>query len=479
MAATLTKNWTKLQTMQQMFQHPPIVRHTTLADRNWRIRLRIPPLSIGVRQLYLRPSGVRRASNPRLVSQIVSRTRCCHPRFLNHERMGVVLQRRHLGSESKDETSEPQDQSAKLKATQRIRTMHRLLEEAQVQEPTKDFDFSNIPQRREDRRRPQKTERPRIDPKEMTVFLFPGQGSQFQGMGRQLLAYPNVRQMFSIASDILGYDLLDLCLNGSQEELNRTVHSQPAVLVCSLAAVEKLKEEQPKAVANCVAASGFSVGEFSALVFSGALAFKDAIHLIKIRAESMQRASDLVPSGMLSVIGRPGVRFKMMCREAMDTCIIDGVEVPVCTIASHLFPEAKVLAGHTKALDYIQEMSRHYSLRKVKRVPVSGAFHSPLMAPAREAFYSAVDRVPFDTPVIKVHSNVNGKQYRHPKHVRTLLKRQLIEPIHWEQTMHEMYQRSKGAVFPKTFEVGPGKQLGGFLQRNNLKAFHSYTKVDV
>ncbi|XP_022092200.1 malonyl-CoA-acyl carrier protein transacylase, mitochondrial-like isoform X2 [Acanthaster planci] len=448
----------------------------------------------------MHPASLMRIRNVYTLSQAVLRSRCHYPRCLKQERTGLdttgLLQGRHLGSVSRDgdrnemgdstsarsgmtENSKNRDQVAKSMAAQRIQSMHKLLDEAQVEEPRKDFDFSDIPQRREARLQSQKAERPKLNPREMTAFLFPGQGTQFPGMGHQLLQYPNVKQMFSIASEILGYDLLDLCLNGSKEELNRTVHSQPAVVVCSLAAVEKLKEDQPKAVANCVAASGFSVGEFSALVFSGALSFEDAIHLIKIRAEAMQHASELVSSGMLSVIGRRGVHFKMICREAMDACILDGIKVPVCTIASHLFPEAKVIAGHTKALDFIQEMSRHYSLRAAKRVPVSGAFHSPLMAPAKDAFYSAVDRVPFDTPVISVHSNVNGKRYRHAKHIRTLLKRQLLEPIHWEQTMHEMYQRNKGQGFPKTYEVGPGRQLGGFLERNNLKAFHSYTNIDV
>ncbi|XP_071785605.1 malonyl-CoA-acyl carrier protein transacylase, mitochondrial-like [Asterias amurensis] len=397
----------------------------------------------------------------------------------------VYLQTRQLssGSNDEDESNSPDQHSSPQPAKERFQSVKILLDEASLQNKRRDpFDFSDVPQRTNlvtENHKTSSGRKSKQDPREMSTFLFPGQGSQFVGMGRDLLKYPNVKDMFSIASDILGYDLLDLCLNGTQEELNRTIHSQPAVVVCSLAAVEKLKEEQPKLVENCVSAAGFSVGEFSALVFSGALDFEDAIQLIKIRAEAMQRASDVVPSGMLHVIGRASTRFKMMCREAADSCLINGQTNAMCMIASHVYPEAKVVAGNEEALNYIQEMSHHYSLRSAKRVAVSGAFHSPLMAPAQEIFSSAIEKVAFETPVISVHSNVNGKKYRHSKHIRSLLKRHILEPVHWEQTMHEVYQRNKGDHFPKTLEVGPGKQLGAFLRRNNAKAYHSYEKVEV
>ncbi|KAF6731233.1 Malonyl-CoA-acyl carrier protein transacylase, mitochondrial [Oryzias melastigma] len=170
----------------------------------------------------------------------------------------------------------------------------------------------------------------RKDPRGCSVLLFPGQGSQFVGMAGGLLQYPNVRDMFSVAQRILGYDLLSLCLNGPEKDLQKTVHCQPAVFVASLAAVERLHHENPKAVESCVAAAGFSVGEFAALVFSGAMDFAEALYVVKVRAEAMQRASELVPSGMLSVIGRPQAQYKQACLQAKEHCRSLGVQEPVC-----------------------------------------------------------------------------------------------------------------------------------------------------
>ncbi|MED6274985.1 hypothetical protein CHARACLAT_021818 [Characodon lateralis] len=194
---------------------------------------------------------------------------------------------------------------------------------------------------------PAETERRhRKDPRGCSVLLFPGQGSQFVGMGRGLTKYPNVKEMFSAAQKILGYDLLSLCLEGPEEELLKTVHCQPAVFVTSLAAVEKLQHENPKAIETCVAAAGFSVGEFAALVFAGAMTFSEALYAVKVRAEAMQEASELVPSGMLSVIGRPQAQYKYACLQAKEHCKSLGIQEPVCSVANYLFPDGRVIAGH-------------------------------------------------------------------------------------------------------------------------------------
>ncbi|XP_072014117.1 malonyl-CoA-acyl carrier protein transacylase, mitochondrial-like isoform X2 [Amphiura filiformis] len=341
------------------------------------------------------------------------------------------------------------------------------------------FDFSDVPQHREEpiEERPKKA---KLDPTDMSVLLFPGQGSQFVGMGEQLLDYPVVKDMYEAASAILGYDLLALCLNGPKEDLDRTVHCQPAVLVTSLAAVEKLKHENIKALENCVAAAGFSVGEYAALVFGDVLSFEDAIYLIKIRAEAMQRASDMVPSGMISVIGGRATKYKEICAEATSYCKVSlKMEKPVCKVANYLFPNARVLAGNNEALDFIIDMRDKFHLRKIKRLPVSGAFHTPLMAPAEDAIAAALEKIDMEKPPIKIHSNVDSKAYVHEKHIRKQLCRQVVEPVLWEQTMKEIYQRDKGENFPQTYEVGPGKQLGAMLQRFNGRAFRSYFKVEV
>ncbi|XP_039093146.1 malonyl-CoA-acyl carrier protein transacylase, mitochondrial isoform X3 [Hyaena hyaena] len=192
--------------------------------------------------------------------------------------------------------------------------------------------------------------RRRRPPGQCSVLLFPGQGSQVVGMGRGLLGYPRVRELYAAARSVLGYDLLELSLHGPQEDLDRTVHCQPAVFVASLAAVEKLHHLQPSVIENCVAAAGFSVGEFAALVFAGAMEFSEGLHAVKIRAEAMQEASEAVPSGMLSVLGQPQSKFASACLEAREHCRTLGIENPVCEVASYLFPDCRVISGHLQPL---------------------------------------------------------------------------------------------------------------------------------
>lgn len=321
--------------------------------------------------------------------------------------------------------------------------------------------------------------RPRKDPSGCSVLLFPGQGSQFVGMGRGLLKYPNVKEMFTVAQKILGYDLLSLCLQGPEEELQKTVHCQPAVFVTSLAAVERLNHENPKAIETCVAAAGFSVGEFAALVFSGAMNFAEALYAVKVRAEAMQKASELVPSGMLSVIGRPQAQYKYACLQAKEHCKSLGIAEPVCSVANYLFPDGRVIAGHQQALDFLQKNSRHLQFMRTKPLPVSGAFHTELMKSATEPLREVLRQVEVRRPEINVYSNVDGKRYMNESHVRRQLVKQLVSPVKWEQTLHEIFERMQGEKFPHTYEVGPGKQLGATLQKCNRKAFNTYTHVDV
>ncbi|XP_020781996.1 malonyl-CoA-acyl carrier protein transacylase, mitochondrial [Boleophthalmus pectinirostris] len=321
--------------------------------------------------------------------------------------------------------------------------------------------------------------RPRKDPSNCSVLLFPGQGSQFVGMGRGLLKYPNVKEMFTAAQRILGYDLLSLCLEGPEEELMKTVHCQPAVFVTSLAAVEKLNYLNPKVIETCVAAAGFSVGEFAALVFSGSMTFEEALYVVKVRAEAMQKASELVPSGMLSVIGKPQAQYKFACLQAREHCKTVGIDEPVCSVANYLFPDARVIAGHQQALEFLQKNSRQLNFMRTKVLSVSGAFHTELMQSALEPLRVVLRQVEVRRPEINVYSNVDGKRYMNETHVRRQLVKQVVSPVKWEQTLHEIYERTQGQSFPHTYEVGPGKQLGATLQKCNRKAFKTYTQMDV
>ncbi|XP_067415430.1 malonyl-CoA-acyl carrier protein transacylase, mitochondrial [Emydura macquarii macquarii] len=319
----------------------------------------------------------------------------------------------------------------------------------------------------------------RRPPQEGTVLLFPGQGSQFVGMGRGLLRYPNVRDMFRVADKVLGYDLLSLCLRGPQAELDRTVHSQPAIFVASLAAVEKLSHQQPSVIENCVAAAGFSVGEFSALVFAGALDYTEALYAVKVRAEAMQKASEAVPSGMLSVIGQHESNYNFACLEAREHCKSLGIDNPVCEVSNYLFPDSRVIAGHLQALKFLQENSKKHYFKRTKMLPVSGAFHTRLMEPAKEPLAEILKSTEIQKPFICVYSNVDSKKYMHSKHIQDLLVKQLVSPVKWEQTMHAIYERKQGVEFPYTYEVGPGKQLGAILKNCNLKAWKLYKHIDV
>ncbi|XP_064417709.1 malonyl-CoA-acyl carrier protein transacylase, mitochondrial [Latimeria chalumnae] len=319
----------------------------------------------------------------------------------------------------------------------------------------------------------------RRKPSNHTVMLFPGQGSQFVGMGKGLLRYEKVRTLYAVAEKVLGYDLLSLCLNGPITELSKTVYCQPAVFVSSLAAIEKLHEENPETIESCVAAAGFSVGEFSALVFAGAMEFAEALYTVKMRAEAMQAASEAIPSGMLTVIGSPQSRYNYACLQAREHCSSLGIQNPVCQVASYLFPDGRVIAGHLQALEFLQKNSRKFHFLRAKMVPVSGAFHTSLMEPAAEALADVLKKITIQKPLISVYSNMDAKKYRQPQHIRRLVLKQLVSPVRWEQIMHSVYEREQGTEFPNTYEVGPGKQLGTMLQKCNLKAWRSYKHVDV
>ncbi|XP_043823226.1 malonyl-CoA-acyl carrier protein transacylase, mitochondrial [Dromiciops gliroides] len=321
--------------------------------------------------------------------------------------------------------------------------------------------------------------RSRPGPKTTSVLLFPGQGSQAVGMGRALLRYPGARALYEAAGRVLGYDLLELSLRGPREELERTVHCQPALYVVSLAALEALRHRQPEVIETCVAAAGFSVGEFAALVFAGALEFEEGLHAVKVRAEAMQEASAAVPSGMLSVLGSARSQYKAACLDAREHCQALGIKEPVCEVANYLFPDCRVISGHLQALQFLQKNSSRYHFRRTRMLPVSGGFHTRLMEPALEPLAQVLKKMDLKKPLVSVHSNVDGNKYMHAKHIQQLLVKQVVSPVKWEQTMHAIYERRKGTDFPQTFEVGPGKQLGTILKSCNLKAWKTYSHVDV
>lgn len=268
---------------------------------------------------------------------------------------------------------------------------------------------------------------------------------------------------------VFSYDLLKICNEGPQYKLDQTVYAQPAIAVTSLASLEKLREERPFAIDNCVATAGFSLGELSALIFSGAISFDQGIRLIQVRAEAMQIASEEHPSGMATVIYGPDSDLGTACVKAKNWCLERGVENPECTVANYLFPHCKVVAGSLEALNFLEKNAKQYRLRKVKRLPVSGAFHTSLMQSAVEPFVQALKKIQLQMPLISVHSNVDGQAYRHTDQIIKKLPKQIVKPVKWEQLLHILYERPQGDRFPGTFETAPGCSLMTILKQVNAK----------
>lgn len=315
-----------------------------------------------------------------------------------------------------------------------------------------------------------KSVRPKIDPKETSIIVFPGQGAQYVGMGRGLMRFPKAKEIYKLANEVLGYDLLKLCLEGPVEKLNSTRYCQPAVMVTSLACLERLKEERPRAIENCFVTAGFSLGEITALIFAGAIPFDKGLQLVQVRAEAMEMASEQAKGGMATVLFGPDSKLNFACLKAREYCMERGIENPECHIANYLYPHCKVVAGHEEALKYLEQNKDLYKLRRVRRLPVSGAFHTSLMAPAVEVFRKALKRVPIEPPIIHVHSNVDGERYRNVEQIIKQLPKQIVKPVRWEQMLHILYERQQGIDFPRTFECGPGKGLTAILKQVNAKA---------
>jgi [acyl-carrier-protein] S-malonyltransferase len=289
------------------------------------------------------------------------------------------------------------------------------------------------------------------------AFLFPGQGAQSVGMARDLCAsLPQARQLFTEASELLGYDLLDVCVNGPAERLNSTVVSQPALFVASLAALESLKKSNPSALDECVAAAGLSLGEFTALTFSGALTFREGLCLVKRRGEAMQAAADLTLSGMVSVLMLEQAKVEELCAAARQNEVLQ--------IANFLCPGNYAVSGHRSACDRLEPLVAEAGGRTV-RLAVAGAFHTPLMKPADEAMADVFASVPLAAPRLPVWSNVTAQPHGNPEEVRALLRRQMTQPVRWEETMRNLL----ASGCERFYEIGPGRVLAGLLKRVQRK----------
>jgi [acyl-carrier-protein] S-malonyltransferase len=290
------------------------------------------------------------------------------------------------------------------------------------------------------------------------TFLFPGQGAQHVGMGKTIAErFPAARQLYNQANAILGYDLAELCFSGPTERLDATVISQPALFVSSLAALEMLKSEHPETVASCEFAAGLSLGEYTALVFAGAMSFEDGLRVVQARGEAMQAAADASPSGMISALLLERDKVAEICAAASSAGRL--------WIANYLCPGNTVLSGDKTACARAAELIEAAGGKPIP-LAVAGAFHTPLMESACRKLGEALQRVELNSPRIPVVSNVDAKVHRDPDDLRRILIQQVTQPVLWEDSIRHLLTQEAGPFH----EIGPGKVLKGLMKRIDRKA---------
>ncbi len=286
-----------------------------------------------------------------------------------------------------------------------------------------------------------------------TAFLFPGQGAQTVGMCAELIASsPQVRQLFVQANDILGYDLMEICLHGPAEKLDSTEISQPAIFTASFAALESMREKMPEVIEQCSGAAGLSLGEYTALSFANAISFEDGLQLVQKRGKFMQQAADTTSGGMVSVLGLDREQVHQLCSKVLQ-------EKPgeILKEANYLCPGNIALSGTTSACELAAELAESFGAMKAIPLAVAGAFHTEMMKPADDLLSQALIPVDIKTPTIPVYSNVDFQTHTEPQDIKNTLVRQVISPVYWEEIIRKMLEDG----YDKFYEVGHGRVLTG------------------
>ncbi|MDH7445260.1 ACP S-malonyltransferase [Aquimarina sp. 2201CG14-23] len=281
----------------------------------------------------------------------------------------------------------------------------------------------------------------------MNAYVFPGQGAQFSGMGLDLYENSEIaKELFHKANDILGFEITKIMFEGTADELKETKVTQPAIFLHSVILSKVLGDSfKPDMVA------GHSLGEFSALVANGTLNFEDALRLVSKRALAMQQACEIKPSTMAAVLGLEDEVVEQACKE------IDGVVVA----ANYNCPGQLVISGEVEAIEKACELMKEKGARRALVLPVGGAFHSPLMEPAREELAAAIEATTFNTPNCPIYQNVTTTAVTDPEEIKKNLIAQLTAPVKWTQSVQNMMK--DGAT--SFTEVGPGKVLSGLVKK--------------
>ena len=282
------------------------------------------------------------------------------------------------------------------------------------------------------------------------AFLFPGQGSQYVGMLKDWNErFPEVSEKLDQAAEILKFDLREVCFSGPEEKLKQTYITQPAIFVHSCIVADALASRHlfPEMVA------GHSLGEYSALVSAGVLEFEEALRLVKIRGEAMQEAGEKNPGTMAAVIGLPADVVQQICKQASSAGIVQP--------ANFNSPEQIVISGSREGVHRAMALAREHGAKKVVELVVGGAFHSPLMEPAREKLAEALHAATFRDARMPVFSNVSAKPEIRGEKLREHLERQLIRPVRWVESVQNMISQGANTFY----EVGPGRVLTGLVRR--------------
>ena len=281
------------------------------------------------------------------------------------------------------------------------------------------------------------------------AFVFPGQGSQFPGMCKDLYdAHVEAREMCQAANRLLGFSLTDVMFEGTADDLKQTKVTQPAVFLHSVVAQRLMTIETPQMVA------GHSLGEFSALVACGVLRFEDALLLVSARAQAMQAACEANPGTMAAVLGLPDEQVDAICQNMQDGGVV---------AANFNCPGQVVISGEIEAVDAACVTLKEAGARRALRLPVGGAFHSPLMAPAAEELKAAILKTEFRKPFCPIYQNVTAKAETEPEIIRENLLKQLTAPVRWTQSVQNMI--ADGAT--EFYEFGPGDVLKGLIRKIN------------